>query len=97
MMDFHNTDKNNIMNKYETINTFTQRPSVAQIVSYILFTLQITTFYAIIQQRYSNTVSSIVFHVLFGISILGEIVTTVVTSYVDPSDPFMIEYRNNRL
>ena len=78
------------MNKYETINTFTQRPSIAQIVSYILFILQITTFYAIIQQRYANIISSIVFHVLFGISILGEIITTVITSYIDPSDSFMI-------
>ena len=78
------------MNKYETINTFTQRPSIAQIVSYILFILQITTFYAIIQQRYASIISSIVFHVLFGISILGEIITTVITSYIDPSDSFMI-------
>jgi hypothetical protein len=42
------------MNKYKTINTFTQSPSLAQICAYALFCLQIVIFFVIIQKHYEK-------------------------------------------
>ena len=85
------------MKQYEKITSFTQRPSVPQIVSYILFLLQVITFYTLIQSNYSQEISRTLFHILFAISISGEIIFTIITSCIDPSDTYMIEYKNDRI
>jgi hypothetical protein len=42
------------MQKYKTINTFSQTPSLAQIVSYLIFLTQVIFFSVLIQANYKN-------------------------------------------
>ena len=82
-------------NNYSTINTFNQAPSSAQIIAYLLFVLQVVTFYSIIQLRISSSTSFIILHILYGISIIGQFAFTLRTSLIDPSDMVMVLYRRN--
>lgn len=75
---------------YKTTNTFTMRPSAAQIVSYLLFSLQIITFYVIIQSRYQSRTLFITMHTLYALSLAAQFITTLVCSLIDPSDELMI-------
>ena len=84
------------MTEYKTINSFNQTPSLGQIVAILLYGLQISTFYGITQRRISSKPAFISLHILYGISILGQLVSTFISSYIDPSDQLMIQYRNNR-
>lgn len=84
------------MKAYKTINSFTQIPSPAQICSYILFALQILVFWIIIQNRYTSSSTRITMIVIYTISVVAHIIATVLASLSDPSDTFMIRYRNNR-
>ena len=86
----------NLMKAYKTINSFTQIPSPAQICSYLLFLLQILVFWIIIQNRYTSSTTRIVMIVLYTISVVAHIIATFAASLSDPSDSFMIKYRNHR-
>lgn len=84
------------MQKYKPINTFSQRPSLAQIVAYLLFASQIVLFAVIIQKHYVSHSMRIAMIIVYSTVVVGHIVITVLTSYSDPSDDFMIRYRNDR-
>lgn len=84
------------MQKYKTINSFTQRPSVAQIIAYLLFTMQIVLFAAIIQKHYKSNAKRIGIIVVYSILLFVHILATFLTSCSDPSDDFMIKYKNDR-
>ena len=82
------------MKGYKTINTFSQRPSPAQLVSYLIFLLQILIFFIIIQARLASTSTRIVLIVVYSLSVGSQIVLTFLVSLSDPSDNFMIKYKN---
>lgn len=84
------------MNKYKTINSFSRKPSPAQIVSYLLFLMKFLFFYIIIQRRYFSFESRIAMIVVLTSLFICQTVITLLTSYIDPSDDFMIRYRNDR-
>lgn len=84
------------MRVYKTINTFTQCPSPAQIASYIIFLMQILVFYIIIQNRLQSPITRIALLITYSICVAVHIVFTLIVSISDPSDSFMIRYRNNR-
>ena len=83
--------------KYETINACTRRPSAPQIVAYLLFAFQVATFYAIVENKLVSEDARIILHVFFALSSLLEVVTSLIVSLTDPSDEFMIRYKNNSL
>lgn len=82
------------MRPYKTINSFTQRPSCAQVVSYLLFLMQILIFSIIIQQRYQSSEARVGMVVAYSLALGAQIILTIVASLSDPSDSFMIKYRN---
>lgn len=84
------------MKNYKTKNSFTQTPSAAQIGAYILFLMQILIFFIIIQKHFVSEVKRITMIVIYSTSITIQIIITLITSLSDPSDSFMIKYRNDR-
>lgn len=84
------------MTKYKTKNSFTQKPSPAQIVAYLLFLMKFLFFFIIIQRRYFSFEKRVGMIVVLTILFACQVVITLVTSFIDPSDDFMIKYRNNR-
>lgn len=84
------------MKGYKKINTFSQAPSPAQIGSYLIFLMQILIFYIIIQARLVTPATRIVMLVLYSCSVACQIGVTLLVSLSDPSDSFMVRYRNNR-
>lgn len=88
--------KSKRMKNYKTKNSFTQTPSAAQIGAYILFLMQILIFFIIIQKHFVSEVKRITMIVIYSTSITIQIIITLITSLSDPSDSFMIKYRNDR-
>jgi hypothetical protein len=84
------------MAKYKTINSFSQIPSVPQIASYFIFLMQVLIFAIIIQARYTSNTKRIIMISIYSIAMGIQILITALTSISDPSDSFMIKYRNNR-
>jgi len=82
------------MNKYEKITAATKSPGVAQIVSYLVLTLECILFYTIICTNFSSKDVSVPLIVLYSCSLLALIFAAVICSCTDPSDRVMIIYRN---
>lgn len=84
------------MKKYKIINTFSQSPSPAQIVSYLLFLMQVLIFSIIIQKHYQSSTMRVAVIVIYSICIACHVIVTFLTSLSDPSDDFMIKFKNDR-
>jgi hypothetical protein len=84
------------MAKYKTINSFSQIPSAPQIASYLIFLMQVLIFAIIIQARYTSNTKRIIMISIYSIAMGIQIIITALTSISDPSDSFMVKYRNNR-
>ena len=75
----------------ETINSFTQKPSLSQIVSYILEIIMVGTFFGITQMKMSQIlVLRIVFIALFSILLVIQVISAFITSTTDPIDDLLI-------
>ena len=83
------------MAKYKAINTFSQTPSITQIASYIIFLAQVLIFSIIIQAHITQQTTRISMIIIYSIVTFIQIVITFLTSLSDPSDSFMIRYRND--
>ena len=79
---------------YERNNTFSKRPGLPQVASYIVFALEVVLFYAVVLPALANR-PQIALGVLYTATLLLLVVATVVASKVDPSDQIMILYRNH--
>lgn len=79
---------------YERNNTFSKRPGLPQVASYIVFTLEVVLFYAVVLPALANR-PQIALGLLYTATLLLLVVATVVASKVDPSDQIMILYRNH--
>ena len=73
-------------NKYKTTNTFSQQPSLAQIVAYLVFLSESIVFYAVAAPNFNTEASQITLIVLYSISLIMVLVFTIISSVVDPSD-----------
>lgn len=82
------------MSGYKTINTFTRMPSAAQIVSYLVISLETCIFYIMVRPNIYDFVPKTTLTVLFTISISITIISTLICSYTDPSDTIMIHCKN---
>ena len=85
------------MNKkreYGVINTFSRFPVIPQIATYILFMSEVITFFICIDVNFKSSSSKLIFLILFLSSSALQIITTIASSYMDPSDNLMIKYVN---
>ena len=78
---------------YEKSTTFTRKPGVPQIASYIVFALETVLFYAVVLPRL-NPSEKITLGIFYTITLLGLVISTIVASSCDPSDRVMIKYLN---
>ena len=84
-----------MIRKYETINSFTRRPVVTQIAAYLVFIGEALTFFICMYVNFTNTTRQITILVLYILTVIIQVIVSLMTSYIDPSDNIMIEYRNN--
>jgi hypothetical protein len=83
--------------QHPKINTFTRRPGVAQIASYIIFTAQVITYYVcLIPEAAEHFNAMIVMHTAYPVSLAVLIGVTLVASLIDPTDPVVIDYMRHR-
>ncbi len=78
------------------INSFTQKPSIAQITSYIMIPLDIVVFYSCVIPNLSDSLTMIVLASVFGAITLALVISTLVCSIHDPTDSIVNEYREVR-
>lgn len=78
---------------YEKNTSFTKRPGVPQIGSYIVFLLETVLFYSIVLPKLQGTAQPVL-GVLYSLSLIGLVACTIACSICDPSDRIMIQYRN---
>ena len=79
---------------YTTKNTFSKSPGCAQIASYIIFLLMVVLFYVSVRPNLHS--GQIALTIFFTICTAAMVITTLITSYIDPSDQVMIMYKNDR-
>lgn len=79
---------------YNTVNTFSRRPCINQIISYIIIIFDNITFWLLIQTNYENQPCRFTMITLFSCSVIIMLLLGCLTSIYDPSDPIMTEYRN---
>ena len=84
-----------MISEYETINTFHRRPVPAQMITYLMFFGEALTFFICMYVNYTHLAKQIAILILYIITMIAQIILTVLTSCSDPSDDMMIEYRNN--
>jgi hypothetical protein len=72
-----------------TINAFTMKPSITQILAYVMILLGLLVFYTCITTNMLNTIANIIFSTLYGFSILMLIIFATLASYLDPTDPII--------
>ena len=82
--------------RYKTVNTFTRKPYPTQIVSYLIIIAMHPSFWLCIQPYIANTITKTLMIALFSLSSLLLIIFSLATSLIDPSDPIMIQYKNNQ-
>lgn len=79
---------------YHKNNTFSRRPGVPQIASYLVFTLETILFYLVVLPRLEGSTQAIL-GTLYSMTLLSLVVSTIVASSCDPSDQVMIQHRNS--
>ena len=84
MSQLHSPDINN---NSHPVNTFSRRPSLQQVFSYMAITLQTLVFYLVV---YPNIPHSLASTLLYSVSLVAVVVSTFISSYIDPSDPHLI-------
>jgi len=79
---------------YNTVNTFSRRPCINQIISYIIIIFDNITFWLLIQTNYESQLCRFTMITFFSCSVIIMLLLGCLTSSYDPSDPIMTEYRN---
>jgi hypothetical protein len=78
---------------YEKNTTFTKPPGLPQIISYLVFALETVLFYVVVFPKLNST-AQIIFGIVYSLTLIGLVVSTITASSMDPSDQVMILYRN---
>lgn len=74
------------MKDYEPTNSFKRRPSLPQIIAYILVLAQFLIFTSCLQSRIDSNSSRISLCVVYYTSFVGVIIAALLASCADPSD-----------
>lgn len=76
-----------------TVNAFTMKPSVTQILSYCIVIAGIIIFYKCITPNMFNIAACLVFSIMYGVSVIILIIFSALSSCLDPTDPVIMNYR----
>lgn len=79
---------------YSKITTFTKRPGLPQLASYVVFVLETVLFYSVILPRLHET-PQVVLGLVYSATLVVLVASTIVSSSADPSDRVMVQYRNH--
>jgi hypothetical protein len=79
---------------YQKNTTFTKRPGVPQVGSYLIFALETILFYLVVLPRLEGS-SQAILGTLYSMTLLSLVVSTIVASACDPSDQVMVQHRNS--
>jgi uncharacterized membrane protein YfbV (UPF0208 family) len=71
------------------INTFTKAPVYTQIIAYIIVTTEFLIFSICLQSNYANQNSRIILSVLYYTSFVVMVIFWMITSKIDPTDPYV--------
>lgn len=77
-------------------NSFSKKPGLAQIASYVVFLLETVLFYSVVLPKL-RTSTQIFFGICYSASLLMLVISAIVTSLADPADLMMVCYRNSTL
>ncbi len=83
-----------IKRPYKAVNTFSRRPCLNQILSYLLLALDNFSFWLTVQNHYASETARYAIIALFLLSLLALLVLGGLTSSSDPADPIMAHHRN---
>jgi hypothetical protein len=75
------------MSDRQTVNSFTQRPSPTQILSYAVIVGDVIIFYSCVTPNLQSTAANAALSVLFGVASIVVVISALLTSLSDPSDP----------
>ena len=75
------------MSDRQTVNSFTQRPSTTQILSYAVIVGDVIIFYSCMTPNLQSTAANAALSVLFGVASIVVVISALLTSLSDPSDP----------
>jgi|JI6StandDraft_1071083.scaffolds.fasta_scaffold06477_3 hypothetical protein len=75
------------MSDRQTVNSFTQRPSPTQILSYAVIVGDVIIFYSCMTPNLQSTAANAALSVLFGVASIVVVISALLTSLSDPSDP----------
>lgn len=78
------------MNAYSKVNTFTRTPCIQQMICYAASILEVSIFFSLIQPHFSHLSTRLTLIIVYSISLLAKIVSSVYISYSDPSDELMM-------
>jgi hypothetical protein len=81
------------IDSYEPVTTFTRRVQCNQIASYCIVTALLIVFLVAVQPNFVNSSNRIVITVLFMTAFCVLVVSSTITSKIDPVDPVLVEYR----
>lgn len=79
---------------YEKNNTFSKRPGLPQVASYIVFALETVLFYSVVMPALEHK-QQVALGVVYSGTLMLLVVATIIASKVDPSDQVMILFRNH--
>jgi hypothetical protein len=80
--------------EYEVLNTFSRRPCLTQILSYVLVLFINVCFWGLLQPHFDSQVTRLAIVVAFAVSLAVLLIAGVATSLLDPSDQIVRQYRN---
>jgi uncharacterized membrane protein YhhN len=67
---------------------------VPQVISYVVFLILVVLFYAVLVPHLQA--GRTVLAVLFSLALLAMATATLISSFIDPSDPAMVMFRTDR-
>ena len=77
---------------YEVLNTFSRKPCITQIVSYLIIILINISFWGCLQPHYQGQIIRFLMMASISSTLIMLIIIGIITSYLDPSDPIIHEY-----
>lgn len=84
------------MSVRNTVNSFTQKPSPTQVLSYAVVLGDVAIFYACMTPNFASLLPNVILSAMFGVASLVVVVSALLTSINDPSDDVVWQHRKAR-
>lgn len=82
--------------EYKTINTFTRKPSLSQIASYIIIAFEVVVFYLMIVTSFEDHITRVICIAVFSSTLVIMFGSTLYCSITDPSDENVVQSKNRK-